>query len=59
MKSQLLLDNAEIGGGGDTPSVPPELRPKYEGASVFRIEVPTDNYEFAINLCNDATKATL
>ena len=54
-----IIDNAEIGGGGgDTPSVPTELVPKYEGASVFRIVVPTDNYEFAINLCNDATKAT-
>ena len=53
-----IIDNAEIGGGGDTPSVPTELVPKYEGASVFRIVVPEDNYEFAINLCNDATKAT-
>ena len=54
-----IIDNAEIGGGGgDTPSVPTELVPKYDGASVFRIVVPTDNYEFAINLCNDATKAT-
>ena len=55
-----IIDNAEIGGGGDTPVQPeiPELVQKYEGASVFRINVPTDNYEFAINLCNDATKAT-
>ena len=55
------VDKLEIGGGGsDTPSQPeiPELTAKYLGASVFRIEVPTDNYEFAINLCNDATKAT-
>ena len=55
-----IIDNAEIGGGGDTPVQPeiPELVQKYEGASVFRINVPEDNYEFAINLCNDATKAT-
>ena len=55
-----IIDNAEIGGGGDTPVQPetPELIQKYEGASVFRINVPEDNYEFAINLCNDATKAT-
>ena len=55
-----IIDNAEIGGGGgsDVPSVPDELIQKYEGATVFRITVPTDNYEFAINLCNDATKAT-
>lgn len=56
-----IIDNAEIGGGGgDTPSQPetPELVQKYEGASVFRINVPTDNYEFAINLCNNASTAT-
>ena len=55
-----IIDNAEIGGGGDTPSQPdvPELVQKYEGATVFRIEVPTDNYEFAINLCNNASTAT-
>lgn len=54
-----IIDNAEIGGGGDTPSQPdvPELVQKYEGASVFRINVPTDNYEFAINLSNN-TAAT-
>jgi hypothetical protein len=52
-----IIDNAEIGGGGDTPIQPdiPELTPKYEGATVFRINVPTDNYEFAINLCNSTT----
>ena len=56
-----IIDNAEIGGGGgDTPSQPdvPELVQKYEGATCFRINVPTDNYEFTINLCNDSTKAT-
>ena len=55
-----IIDNAEIGGGGDTPSQPeiPELVQKYEGASVFRINVPEDNYEFAINLCNNASTAT-
>jgi hypothetical protein len=53
-----IIDNAEIGGGGDTPSVPTELVQKYEGASVFRINVPNDNYEFAINLCNNASTAT-
>ena len=38
-----IIDNAEIG-GGDTPSQPEiQLIPKYEGASVFRIEVPEDN----------------
>ena len=54
-----IIDNAEIG-GGDTPSQPetPELVQKYEGATVFRINVPTDNYEFAINLCNNASTAT-
>ena len=53
------VEKLEIGGGGgDTPSVPTELVPKYDGATVFRIAVPEDNYEFAINLCNDATKAT-
>ena len=54
----IIIDNAEIGGGGsDTPSQPeiPELIQKYEGSTVFRINVPTDNYEFAINLCNNAT----
>ena len=46
-----IIDNAEIG-GGDTPSQPetPELVQKYEGASVFRIEVPTDNYLAYIGL---------
>ena len=57
-----IIDNAEIGGGGgsDTPVQPetPELVQKYEGATVFRINVPEDNYEFAINLCNDASTAT-
>ena len=54
-----IIDNAEIGGGGDTPVQPEtQLIAKYEGASVFRISVPSDGYEFAINLCNDATKAT-
>ena len=48
------------GGGGDTPSQPdiPELVQKYEGATVIRVNIPTDNYEFAINLCNNTTKAT-
>ena len=40
-----IIDNAEIGGGGDTPSVPTELVPKYEGASVFRIVVLKDECE--------------
>ena len=55
-----IIDNAEIGGGGDTPVQPeiPELVQKYEGASVFRINVPSDGYEFAINLCNNASTAT-
>ena len=52
------VDKLEIGGGGDTPSVPTELVQKYEGATVFRIAVPEDNYEFAINLCNNASTAT-
>ena len=34
------VDKLEIGGSGDTPI---ELVPKYEGASVFRVEVPEDN----------------
>ena len=49
-----IIDNAEISGGGgsDTPVQPetPELVQKYEGASVFRIEVPTDNYLAYIGL---------
>lgn len=51
-----IIDNAEIGGGGDTPSQPetPELVQKYEGASVFRIEVPTDNYLAYIGLKNQS-----
>lgn len=49
-----IIDNAEIGGGGDTPSVPTELVPKYEGASVFRIEVPEDNYLAYIGLKNES-----
>ena len=49
----------EIKGGGDVPYTPKtELEQKYEGATVIRVDIPTDNYEFAINLCNDATKAT-
>ena len=48
-----IIDNAEIGGGGSA-DLPP-LEQKYEGATCFRIEVPEDNYEFAINLCNSTT----
>ena len=50
-----IIDNAEIGGGGDTPIQPdiPELVPKYDGATVFRINVPTDNYEFGFKLSSN------
>lgn len=36
------------GGGADLPS----LEQKYEGATCFRIKVPTSNYEFSLNLCH-------
>ena len=47
-----IIDNAEIGGGGDTPVQPeiPELVQKYEGATVFRINVPEDNYDVFLTL---------
>ena len=51
-----IIDNAEIGGGGDTPVQPeiPELVQKYEGATVFRINVPEDNYLAYIGLKNES-----
>lgn len=54
------IDNLPTGGGGDTPSQPdvPNLQPKYEGATVIRINVPTDNYKFSLNLCNDVSIGT-
>ena len=51
-----FIENLPTSGGGSA-DLPP-LEQKYEGATCFRIEVPSDNYEFSLNLCNDATKAT-
>lgn len=51
-----FIENLPTSGGGSA-DLPP-LEQKYEGATCFRIEVPIDNYEFSLNLCNDATQAT-
>ena len=54
-----IIDNAEIGGGGDTPVQPetPELIQKYEGATVFRIEIENNNTIFYLSL-NYTSKST-
>ena len=53
---QFIENLPTSGGGGGSADLPP-LEQKYENATCFRINVPTNNYEFSLNLCNDSSKA--
>lgn len=47
-----FIENLPTSGGGGSEDLPP-LEQKYEGATCFRINVPTSNFDFSLNLCNN------